>query len=124
MDRGSCKSRSEEHTSELQLRLHLVCRLLLEKKKGAGRPPWSAAAPAASAPGGKGGEPAFPPPRRIRPFCSATRAAAVVRRDKRRRRPELPRFQRVPRRQSSTAISRPPWTYPFLSISRSAAAER
>src|SRR3989449_3945616 len=25
--------RSEEHTSELQLRLHLVCRLLLEKKK-------------------------------------------------------------------------------------------
>src|SRR5687768_17776912 len=24
--------RSEEHTSELQLRLHLVCRLLLEKK--------------------------------------------------------------------------------------------
>src|SRR3989449_7872860 len=28
-DRG----RSEEHTSELQSRLHLVCRLLLEKKK-------------------------------------------------------------------------------------------
>src|SRR2546422_7859204 len=27
------KSRSEEHTSELQSRLHLVCRLLLEKKK-------------------------------------------------------------------------------------------
>src|SRR3989449_7173871 len=27
--------RSEEHTSELQSRLHLVCRLLLEKKKGA-----------------------------------------------------------------------------------------
>src|SRR2546422_10594931 len=26
-------SRSEEHTSELQSRLHLVCRLLLEKKK-------------------------------------------------------------------------------------------
>src|SRR2546422_3210851 len=26
--------RSEEHTSELQSRLHLVCRLLLEKKKG------------------------------------------------------------------------------------------
>src|SRR2546422_3022011 len=25
--------RSEEHTSELQSRLHLVCRLLLEKKK-------------------------------------------------------------------------------------------
>src|SRR2546429_5865006 len=28
-----CKIRSEEHTSELQSRLHLVCRLLLEKKK-------------------------------------------------------------------------------------------
>src|SRR2546429_9003056 len=27
------KARSEEHTSELQSRLHLVCRLLLEKKK-------------------------------------------------------------------------------------------
>src|SRR2546429_9746586 len=32
--------RSEEHTSELQSRLHLVCRLLLEKKK----PPQSATA--------------------------------------------------------------------------------
>src|SRR2546429_1565152 len=30
------KQRSEEHTSELQSRLHLVCRLLLEKKKEAG----------------------------------------------------------------------------------------
>src|SRR2546429_6628752 len=29
----SCRQRSEEHTSELQSRLHLVCRLLLEKKK-------------------------------------------------------------------------------------------
>src|SRR5437660_6852273 len=29
----SCSSRSEEHTSELQSRGHLVCRLLLEKKK-------------------------------------------------------------------------------------------
>src|SRR2546429_5311420 len=28
-------ARSEEHTSELQSRLHLVCRLLLEKKKSA-----------------------------------------------------------------------------------------
>src|SRR5687768_17930168 len=33
-DRVSRTSRrSEEHTSELQSRLHLVCRLLLEKKK-------------------------------------------------------------------------------------------
>src|SRR2546429_6548520 len=29
----SVQPRSEEHTSELQSRLHLVCRLLLEKKK-------------------------------------------------------------------------------------------
>src|SRR2546422_7089895 len=34
LDRASTLSnRSEEHTSELQSRLHLVCRLLLEKKK-------------------------------------------------------------------------------------------
>src|SRR5687768_17813927 len=31
LDRG--RARSEEHTSELQSRLHLVCRLLREKKK-------------------------------------------------------------------------------------------
>src|SRR2546422_5973435 len=31
--RGLSAPRSEEHTSELQSRLHLVCRLLLEKKK-------------------------------------------------------------------------------------------
>src|SRR5687768_18204802 len=30
---GGLPRRSEEHTSELQSRLHLVCRLLLEKKK-------------------------------------------------------------------------------------------
>src|SRR2546429_5908573 len=30
---GQGRQRSEEHTSELQSRLHLVCRLLLEKKK-------------------------------------------------------------------------------------------
>src|SRR2546422_8278225 len=30
---GGARTRSEEHTSELQSRLHLVCRLLLEKKK-------------------------------------------------------------------------------------------
>src|SRR2546422_2156903 len=32
--------RSEEHTSELQSRLHLVCRLLLEKKKNNSRKGW------------------------------------------------------------------------------------
>src|SRR5687768_17752759 len=31
--RDGVDDRSEEHTSELQSRLHLVCRLLLEKKK-------------------------------------------------------------------------------------------
>src|SRR2546422_8206235 len=31
--RAGSARRSEEHTSELQSRLHLVCRLLLEKKK-------------------------------------------------------------------------------------------
>src|SRR2546422_1895454 len=30
---AAAQGRSEEHTSELQSRLHLVCRLLLEKKK-------------------------------------------------------------------------------------------
>src|SRR2546422_7066065 len=32
-DTPAAAMRSEEHTSELQSRLHLVCRLLLEKKK-------------------------------------------------------------------------------------------
>src|SRR2546422_7695118 len=32
-DLARAARRSEEHTSELQSRLHLVCRLLLEKKK-------------------------------------------------------------------------------------------
>src|SRR3712207_8196622 len=32
-NRGSPSGRSEEHTSELQSRQYLVCRLLLEKKK-------------------------------------------------------------------------------------------
>src|SRR2546429_3432254 len=33
--------RSEEHTSELQSRLHLVCRLLLEKKKTSSIPSYA-----------------------------------------------------------------------------------
>src|SRR2546429_66296 len=36
--RNLLKLRSEEHTSELQSRLHLVCRLLLEKKNVPRRP--------------------------------------------------------------------------------------
>src|SRR2546422_7559742 len=37
--------RSEEHTSELQSRLHLVCRLLLEKKKAPSEPRGCSPAP-------------------------------------------------------------------------------
>src|SRR2546429_6958207 len=55
------EDRSEEHTSELQSRLHLVCRLLLEKKKlqagfssqpvrKSGQPTWLNFASAAAAP--------------------------------------------------------------------------
>src|SRR2546429_839917 len=36
MEQVGIVHRSEEHTSELQSRLHLVCRLLLEKKKQGG----------------------------------------------------------------------------------------
>src|SRR5690349_22499862 len=35
--RAPCEDRSEEHTSELQSRRDVVCRLLLEKKKKNGR---------------------------------------------------------------------------------------
>src|SRR2546429_2600952 len=38
-DEERCSGRSEEHTSELQSRLHLVCRLLLEKKKNESQTP-------------------------------------------------------------------------------------
>src|SRR5690606_41578725 len=37
--REALRERSEEHTSELQSRENLVCRLLLEKKKVSGRQP-------------------------------------------------------------------------------------
>src|SRR2546426_7459461 len=44
-DRGEARAlgelRSEEHTSELQSPCNLVCRLLLEKKKGWTRPPYN-----------------------------------------------------------------------------------
>src|SRR5256884_3269548 len=39
---GGLDGRSEEHTSELQSRLHLVCRLLLEKKKPGLYTSWNA----------------------------------------------------------------------------------
>src|SRR5258707_11767054 len=41
------EDRSEEHTSELQSRQYLVCRLLLEKKKTCVLPPAPAATPLA-----------------------------------------------------------------------------
>src|SRR4051794_41491116 len=44
------RSRSEEHTSELQSPVHLVCRLLLEKKKRHGHGP-------SATPGGTGAAP-------------------------------------------------------------------
>src|SRR3712207_7497379 len=37
-NRANTSARSEEHTSELQSRQYLVCRLLLEKKKNYNRP--------------------------------------------------------------------------------------
>src|SRR5947209_10241235 len=37
--RAACGRRSEEHTSELQSRQYLVCRLLLEKKKNSSAQP-------------------------------------------------------------------------------------
>src|SRR2546429_5945405 len=43
---GSRGRRSEEHTSELQSRLHLVCRLLLEKTKTLKHPVSSTRSPA------------------------------------------------------------------------------
>src|SRR2546422_5983404 len=51
VDRGLHElKRSEEHTSELQSRLHLVCRLLLEKKKRWAGPARSVAASRAISP--------------------------------------------------------------------------
>src|ERR1035437_2598855 len=37
---GGCVNRSEEHTSELQSRPNLVCRLLLGKIRSPAAPPW------------------------------------------------------------------------------------
>src|SRR5690348_17878250 len=42
---GTYSTRSEEHTSELQSPVHLVCRLLLEKKKYENEPPARHSAP-------------------------------------------------------------------------------
>src|SRR2546422_1925442 len=46
LTRAEVTKRSEEHTSELQSRLHLVCRLLLEKKKTTARSTVSVRSPA------------------------------------------------------------------------------
>src|SRR5256884_3480487 len=47
---GDPRTRSEEHTSELQSRLHLVCRLLLEKKKNTPAPSRSVTCPSFPSP--------------------------------------------------------------------------
>src|SRR6202044_2611952 len=54
--------RSEEHTSELQSRENLVCRLLLEKKKKERRPVGEMLLPASRV----RGTPGHPPPRPLR----------------------------------------------------------
>src|SRR2546429_6533445 len=59
------RRRSEEHTSELQSRLHLVCRLLLEKKKDNSAPPGSS--PASTFWSCRARLPAATAPRRYRP---------------------------------------------------------
>src|SRR2546429_4082082 len=61
--------RSEEHTSELQSRLHLVCRLLLEKKKARPRirravPTSTPAGPSESPPEAPDSPPSAPSSRR------------------------------------------------------------
>src|SRR3712207_6269887 len=58
-DQTTLAERSEEHTSELQSRQYLVCRLLLEKTKGW---PGCAAAPAAPGPGPPPAARRRPPP--------------------------------------------------------------
>src|SRR5438445_1602616 len=47
---GACCGRSEEHTSELQSRQYLVCRLLLEKKKPTSHRPSRSTPPTNSGP--------------------------------------------------------------------------
>src|SRR5947199_280688 len=54
-------SRSEEHTSELQSLRHLVCRLLLEKKKPARAPGPPTGTPAAPSPGNQRDQSGLPP---------------------------------------------------------------
>src|SRR5205809_1746095 len=64
--------RSEEHTSELQSRLHLVCRLLLEKKNTTTSGP-SDTRPSSAA--GRFASPS-PPPAPLRATCPRTRSPA------------------------------------------------
>src|SRR3712207_9274126 len=45
LDAALSRARSEEHTSELQSRQYLVCRLLLEKKKSISKPASSRVSP-------------------------------------------------------------------------------
>src|SRR2546422_6158411 len=58
----STEARSEEHTSELQSRLHLVCRLLLEKKKNTSTRNRLIDLPAAKHPAARPDDPSGAPP--------------------------------------------------------------
>src|SRR6266487_3805896 len=101
------RSRSEEHTSELQSPVHLVCRLLLEKKKDAEQ--------RFALPGGRDGhgDAAIPADRGDR-----VRAAG----DRRRRRYLVPRRHDVARQFFFLMIRRPPRStlFPYTTLFRSA----
>src|SRR3989304_5818307 len=74
------RRRSEEHTSELQSRLHLVCRLLLEKNKrspGSPRPSETRAARGA-APGRRAVVGRPPPLRRTPPHPRQPQASPLL----------------------------------------------
>jgi hypothetical protein len=53
-------------------------------------------------------------PRRVRPSCRAKASGATVPREKCRKPPELPRFRRDRRPESSTDTSKPASSYPFF----------
>src|SRR3989304_5538186 len=89
---GLCFGRSEEHTSELQSRLHLGCRLLLGKTSSAAQAAdWDRVGPALVAPGAGtplqlscktwhslGGRSGIPPPRLALPFFFKEAAATEI----------------------------------------------
>src|SRR5689334_23480526 len=82
-DGATLSLRSEEHTSELQSQFHLVCRLLLEKKKGvapAARPRLTPTSSTCTASPNRWPCPSCsrPPPTAAEHSSSSTRACATV----------------------------------------------